>query len=240
MSVAKGKFYIFPVSDLHLGHEKFNNEFFKFWDKTFRETSKNKCIYLLGDLIDNPSSRMGAFDSSMSTEDSVQQVIDLFRPHKKYVRFCATGNHERRTKKDFNLDVTKIIAERLGAKYTSNDFFDKLEINGKELIVYGKHGTRFSKSPQLAMRGFIQDMSSIHADLCMMGHNHFSEFSSKYIRDYNGGKRRYYCFTGHFLNYENSYAHNQGKDMSLCGFQRLEVTNNCSINSKNYYLDEVR
>ena len=89
MSVAKGKFYIFPVSDLHLGHEKFNNEFFKFWDKTFRETSKNKCIYLLGDLIDNPSSRIGAFDSSMSTEDSVQQVIDLFRPHKKYVRFCA-------------------------------------------------------------------------------------------------------------------------------------------------------
>ena len=195
---------------------------------------------MLGDLIDNPSSRMGAFDSSMSTEDSVQQVIDLFRPHKKYVRFCATGNHERRTKKDFNLDVTKIIAERLGAKYTSNDFFDKLEINGKDLIVYGKHGTRFSKSPQLAMRGFIQDMSSIHADLCMMGHNHFSEFSSKYIRDYNGGKRRYYCFTGHFLNYENSYAHNQGKDMSLCGFQRLEVTNNGSINSKNYYLDEVK
>ena len=83
-------------------------------------------------------------------------------------------------------------------------------------------------------------MSSIHADLCMMGHNHFSEFSSKYIRDYNGGKRRYYCFTGHFLNYENSYAHNQGKDMSLCGFQRLEVTNNGSINSKNYYLDEVK
>ena len=43
-----------------------------------------------------------------------------------------------------------------------------------------------------------------------------------------------------FLNYENSYAHNQGKDMSLCGFQRLEVTNNGSINSKNYYLDEVK
>lgn len=30
MSVAKGKFYIFPVSDLHLGHEKFNSEFLNF------------------------------------------------------------------------------------------------------------------------------------------------------------------------------------------------------------------
>lgn len=237
--MAKGKFYIFPVSDLHIGHPNFNEGFFKYWEKVFRGTSKNKCIYLLGDLVDNPSTRIGAFDSVMSTEDAVQEVVDLFKPHRKYIKYCCTGNHEARTKKDYNLDVTKLIAERLKCDYSRNDFFDKLNVADKEVIVYGKHGTRFSKSPQLAMKNFIQDMSSIRADICMQGHNHFSEFSSKYIRDYNGGKRRYYCFTGHFLKYYGSYAHNNGNAMSLCGFQRLSVNENGSINSKNFYLDEV-
>lgn len=237
--MAKGKFYIFPVSDLHIGHENFNMGFFKYWEKVFRETSKNKCIYLLGDLVDNPSRHIGAFDSVMSTEDAVQQVVDLFKPHRKYIRFCCTGNHEARARKEFNLDITKLIAERLKCEYSKNDFFDKLTVAGNDVVVYGKHGTRFSKSPQLAMRNFITDMDSIRADVCMQGHNHFSEFSSKYIRDYNGGKRRYYCFTGHFLNYYGSYAHNNGNTMSLCGFQRLSVNPNGSVNSKNYYLDEV-
>lgn len=237
--MAKSSFYVFPVSDLHIGHEKFNLEFFKYWEKIFRSTSKNKCIYLLGDLIDNPSTRIGAFDSAMSTEDSVQQVIDLFKPYQKYIRWCATGNHESRTKKEFNLDVTKIIAERLHAKYTRNDFFDTLQFKKRNITIYGKHGTKFSMSPQLAMRGFINDMGDIQADLCMQGHNHFSEFSSKYIRTLNGGKRKYYCFTGHFLDYKNSYAHNQGKNASMCGFQRLELKQNGSVNSANYYIDEV-
>ena len=237
--MAKGKFYIFPVSDLHLGHENCNLDFFKEWEKVFRGTSKNKCIYLLGDLIDNPSHRIGAFDSVMSTEDAVQEIVDLFRPYKKYIRFVCSGNHELRTKKDYNLDVTKLIAERLKAEYTSNDFFDNLEIGKKNVVVYGKHGTRFSKSPHLAMKNFIDDMSNIDADLCMQGHNHFNEFSSNYQRSYSGGKRRYYCFSGHFLNYFDSYAHNQGKNISWCGFQRLSVDGNGSIDSKKYYLDEM-
>lgn len=237
--MAKSKFYIFPLSDLHVGHENFNPKFFRYWEKVFRNTSKNKCVYLLGDLIDNPSNRIGAFDSNMSTEDAVQEVVDLLHPHRKYIRFCCTGNHEARTKKDYNLDVTKLIAERLKCEYSRNDFFDPLNVVDNEIVVYGKHGTRFSKDPQLAMKNFIMDMSNIHADLCMQGHNHFSEFSSKFIRDYNDGKRRYYCFTGHFLDYENSYAHNQGSPVSSCCFQRLNVRENGSIGSDNYYLDEV-
>ena len=234
IDLTEGQFYIFPVSDLHYGSSWFNQGVFDKWKEAFESTWENKCIYLLGDLVEFPTTRVNAYESVMSTEDTVNEVIDLFEPYKDYVRFVATGNHEARGKKDFNLDVTKIIAKQLDAKYTRNDFYDKLNVNGNEFVVYGKHGTSTSKYPDLAMKNFKVEMGNIDAHLYLQGHNHFGEFSQKFQRDYDGGYLKSYCFTGHFMDYKDSYAHNKGLSVSPPSFFRLGVNGKLNVSSKKY------
>ena len=232
------KLYLFPLSDLHLGSAQCDLEFFDYWRKTFENAPDNKAIYLLGDLLEFPTTRIDAYSTVMSTHDALERLIELLEPYKEYIRWICTGNHEARSLKDFNYDITRSIAERLDANYTRSDFFDKIVDDDKELVVYGKHGTRISKNPSLAMNNFIRDMADIDANLCMMGHNHYCEFNSNYRRGYDEGDRRYYAFTGHFLGYEG-YARNKGLPMSQPAFLRLSIDKNLHIDARKYYKDEV-
>ena len=235
--LGKGKLYIFPVSDLHIGHKNFNERFFNFWEDAF-DIAQKKIIYLLGDIVETPSTRVSAYDTDRTTEKAIEDAVELLEPYKKYMRIAVSGNHELRLKKDFDLDITANIASRLGIEYSPNDFFDTLCLPNAEVTVYGKHGTKFSKSSDLAMKTFKEDMKILNADLCLQGHNHYTAFSSDYIRNKEGGHRRYYGFTGHFLQYNNSYAHNRGNNPSPAGFLRLAVDKNGNIGSKCFHIDE--
>lgn len=232
------KLYLFPLSDLHLGSVECDLGFFDVWRKEFEKAPDNKAIYLLGDLLEFPTTRIDAYSVTMSTHDALERVIELLSPYKEYIRYVCTGNHEARSLKDFNYDITRSIAERLDAQYTRSDFFDKIVEGDRELIIYGKHGTKVSKNSQLALNNFIRDMADIDANLYMMGHNHYCEFTSNYRRGFNDGDRRYYAFTGHFLGYDG-YARNKGLPMSQPSFLRLTVDKKLHIDAKKYYKDEV-
>ena len=150
----------------------------------------------------------------------------------------TTGNHEKRVKKDYNLDVSKFMSELLNVPYDKSDFFDKLLINNKEFIVYGKHGTKFSQRLELAEGGMIRDTSNIMADLLMQGHNHYCSFFSRPIRKQNGVKRKYYGFTGHFLEYKNSYAHEKNMNHVPQSFLRFNIDRNLIVRCDEYHKDE--
>lgn len=233
-----GKLYIFPLSDLHLGSSECDLEFFDVWCKEFEKASDNKAIYCLGDLLEFPRASLDAYGVTMSTHDAMERLIELFNPYKEYIRWVVTGNHEARTLKEHNFDITRTIAERLGANYSRSDFFDRIVEGDKEMVIYGKHGTKTSKTPQLGLNNFIRDMADIDANLYMMGHNHQMDFTSNYRRGYDGGDRRYYAFTGHFLKYDG-YARNKGLPMSQPSFLRLTVDKKLHIDAKKYYKDEV-
>ena len=231
------RMYLFFLSDLHLGSSHCNLDFFDKWCKQFEKAPDNKAIYLLGDLLEFNSTKIDAYSSMMSTHDALERLIELLEPYKEYIRYVCTGNHEARTIKDFNYDITKQIALRLDANYTRNDFFDKIIENDKELVIYGKHGTRVSKNPLLSMNNFVNDMNHINADIYACGHNHYSSFYSQYERAFDKGKRAYYLFTGHFLDYYNSYAHNKGLLISPPSFSRLSVDKNLHVVCDTYYDD---
>jgi len=232
------KLYLFPLSDLHLGSAQCDLEFFDYWRRAFEKAPQNKAIYLLGDLLEFPRASLDAYSTVMSTHDALERVIELLEPYKEYIRWCVSGNHEIRTMREHNFDVTKSIASRLDAQYSRNDFFDKIVENDKELVIYGKHGTKTSRNSQLGMNNFIRDMADIDANLCMMGHNHQLEFASNYRRGYDDGDRRYFAFTGHFLKYDG-YARDKGLPLSQPSFLRLTVDKNLHIDAKKFYKDEM-
>lgn len=231
--------YIFPLSDLHLGTKNCNLEYFETWEKVFNDTPNKKVIYLLGDLLDMPHTRLDPFSEKGSIDSNIELLLELLEPYKDYVRYCVNGNHENRLKKYFDFDITQLIANALDCPYSSNDFFDTFTVNGKPFTVYGKHGTRWSKSSDLAMRNFKMDSGSLEADLIMQGHNHYCNFSSEYIRNNNGGRRQYYAFTGNFLKYEGSYNHDRGSSKISEAFMRLELNKNLNLNCKIFNIDEV-
>ena len=230
--------YLFFLSDLHLGSKHCNLDFFYQWCKEFEKAPDNKAIYCLGDLLEVSTTRIDAYDVNLTTHEALERLIELLEPYKEYIRFVCTGNHEARTLKDFNYDITKQVATRLDAQYTRSDFFDKIVEDDKELVIYGKHGTKTSKNPMLAMNGFVNDMNHIKADLFVAGHNHYSAFYSQFERSYDGGRRASYLFSGHFLNYDG-YARNKGLLMSPPSFSRLKVDKKLHILCDTYYSDEV-
>ena len=232
--------YVFPISDLHLGSKHCNMNFFYQWCKKFEDAPDNKVIYILGDMLEFSTTRIDAYSTVMSTHEALERLIELFEPYKDYVRVVCTGNHEARSLKDFNYDITMQVANCLDAKYTRNDYFDKIIDDDKELVLYMKHGTKVSKNPLLAMNNFVSDMNHIKSDIYMQGHNHYSAFYQQYERSFDGGRRASYLFTGHFLNYDNSYAHNKGLLVSPPSFSRLKIDKNMHIVCDTFYSDEVK
>lgn len=234
----KNKLYVFPVSDLHIGSVNCNWDYIDFWKTTFKKSGKNKVIYLLGDLIDFPSQKIGSFEADRSADQQIHDILELFKPFKKYIRYSTMGNHERRAKKFFNLDIGRLIADELGCPYHFADFFDLLMIEKKPFVVYGKHGTKVNARIDLAEGGMVRDTQNIRANLLMQGHNHYCKGFSRPVTTKFGLKRRYYGFTGHFLKYNNSYAHEKNLVQNPESFIRFEIDKNQVVRWNEYHSDE--
>ena len=77
----RNKLYIFPISDLHLGSPNCDLEYFDYWCEIFDNTrTKHKIIYILGDMIDMQSLRIGAFEQNMSADEQITELIELLEP----------------------------------------------------------------------------------------------------------------------------------------------------------------
>ena len=234
----RNKLYIFPLSDLHLGSPNCDLDYFYYWEEIFNQTkTKHKVIYLLGDLIDMQNLRIGAWEQDLSADEQICELIDLLKPYRKYINYMTTGNHEKRNKKDYNLDVSKFVSEILNVRYDKSDFFDELIINNNIFTIYGKHGTKFSARPELAQGTMIRDTMNIRADLLMQGHNHYCEYFNRPIQTSTGIKRKHYAFTGHFLKYKGSYANERNMNHVPQSFLRMNIDRNLVLRCDEYHKD---
>lgn len=234
----RNKLYIFPLSDLHLGSPNCDLEYFEYWREVFEGTrTKHKIIYLLGDLIDMQSLRIGAWEQDLSADEQICELVDLLKPYRKYVNYMTIGNHGRRPKKEYNLDVGKIVSEMLNVRYDKSDFFDNLKINNKNFTIYARHGTKTSARPELAEGTMIRDTMHIRADLLMQGHNHLCNYFNRPIQTSKGIKRKHYVFSGHFLSYRGSYANEKNLSHVPQAFLRLNVDRNLIVKCDEYHKD---
>ena len=233
----KQRVNLFFVSDLHYGTQNCNIEFFNRWKRTFNNIKNEKRLYVLGDMIDAPSQTIGYWESTTDLNEAIEEVTRQFKQIRKYIVGWVSGNHEARTEKTHHFNPAKVIAENLEVPYYPVDCWDKFKVNDKTYKIYCTHGSRFSKSPQLAMNNFIKDMANIDANICVMGHNHFCEFANLYTRTKEGGYRRYYAFSGSFFKYENSYAHRRTPAKYPESFQKIMIDPYNQVNNHVYTAD---
>ena len=125
---------IIPLADVHLGSaECMEMEFIKFID-TVKETP-NTYLAVLGDLLDNgiKSSVSNTYKQVMSPSQAKREMINILKPVADRIIVILPGNHELRSKKESDCDITFDMACELGIenRYRENLAFLKIQL-GKD------------------------------------------------------------------------------------------------------------
>lgn len=239
----KDKLYILAIGDIHLGSPECNIEYLQYWREMVSRIKNPKRIILMGDLIDTASKRIG--NSSFKQEFDVNAQIDwittFLKPLKDDIVFSCHGNHDYlRVSKEFDLNISKLIADYLGCG-SGDQFLDEFLVNGKPFTIYANHGKGSNAYAHLAQGKIQRETSTISANLYLQGHNHRLDFFSVPIRTVNGLERKYYGFTGAFLNYgENGYPSQMFLPVLPPAFQFITMDKYLNLNNINYFIDQRR
>lgn len=175
---------LIPVADVHLGSlECHMKEWFKFCK--WLEEQPNTYIVTIGDLLDNATKNSvgNGFEAVMRPREAKKKMVECLTPIKHKILLATGGNHERRTDKDVDQDLTYDIFSKLDLEdiYSENIGFLKIQIgqkngNGKMnptymfAITHGNGSSIYTGSS--AVKGERFGMAIDNIDCLMMGHTH--------------------------------------------------------------------
>jgi hypothetical protein len=181
----------------------------------------NLYILLMGDLIDaGLKSSVGAsmYQQEFNPQKQMEEIIDLLTPLAEagLILGIHKGNHEARIEKDTGIDITKVMCRILGVRYLGSAMWSLFRVDKRPYKVYSMHGSTGSRFLHTKLKALTDISHSFSADLLAMGHVHektdgeqvvqFLDLKTKTIKE----RKKYLVLTGHFLNYDNSYAQDKG------------------------------
>lgn len=113
-----GDIDIFPISDVHLGAmEHAETE----WQSFIKSVEKsNAYLILAGDLLNNgvrTSKFVNPFDEVLRPREAKRRMVEYLEPVKDRILCVVTGNHERRTLKDDDQDLSYDICSKLDIEH---------------------------------------------------------------------------------------------------------------------------
>jgi predicted phosphodiesterase len=211
-----GSFHLWPFSDLHFGAPEFNDSlFFETLERTWEDPEA--VLILNGDLIEastRTSVGSGVYEQKVAAQEQLEWVVDTFKPFADQGRILGVtnGNHEDRITKATGVDVTRTYAQMLGVPYFQHGGHFKLRAGDQNYHAYFTHGSSSARLPHTKIRQTLDLARFIDADLYGMGHVHeLQAHTQEYrrINNRNGAVEivpKLFVLTGHYLNYENSYA----------------------------------
>lgn len=130
-TIASPQITVIPVSDVHLGAiEHCKKEWSKFCDMI--KNTPDTYITLGGDLINNSirTSVANPFDEVMRPKDQKKRMVEYLEPIRDRILCAVSGNHEARSMKDADTDITYDIMAKLDLEdlYRENAAFVKLSL----------------------------------------------------------------------------------------------------------------
>ena len=125
---------LIPVSDVHLGAaECMEKEWIAFIKMV--EESENTYITLGGDLLNNAtkSSVSNIYDEVYRPSEAKRMMARMLEPIRDRILCAVGGNHERRSSKDVDDDITYDIMAKLDIEnlYRENIAFLKIQLGNK-------------------------------------------------------------------------------------------------------------
>ena len=203
-----------PLGDIHFGDKSANLPRVKETVDWIADHEHARAI-LMGDLMNCATkSSVGAavFDESFSGQEQYELMLELLGPIKDKIYGSFIGNHEQRIINTTGYNVTKMLAKQMGHKYYGYGSFIKLNVSGKNYIIYGTHGCSGATLPYTKIKKVLDMSSYIIADVYLYAHVHDIQVHTQEVKRVDMRKRiverlkKYYILTGGYLNYEDSYA----------------------------------
>ena len=219
------KLTIIPIADVHIGDKLSNLKLLK---EVLERIKKEEHTYTIinGDLCNMAlkNSKSDVYSDNLSPMEQVLKATDLLEGIKNKILVISSGNHEDRTQKETNIDVTRLIAKQLGIedRYANGWWYLYLTFGQdkkKRPITYGITGIHGygggRKSGGKINR--LEDMSQVViADMYLMSHTHkpISTKNCIYMPYYQSKalskQEMYYLMTNSFLESDGGYAEKTG------------------------------
>jgi predicted phosphodiesterase len=112
-----GEIEVYGLGDLHIGSREFDKRAFKGIVQEILAKGNRYCV-VLGDVVDNglENSKTSPYSQLMTPHEQMDDAQELLQPlaDGKRILGWTDGNHEQRTSKLADVDISKLLAERLG------------------------------------------------------------------------------------------------------------------------------
>lgn len=189
-------------------------------------------VILMGDMI-NCGTKLsiggGRMDDIMNAQEQYETVVALLWPIRKKIYGIHIGNHEQRIYNETGVNLSKIMAKELETRYLGFSAFHLIRVRKQNYIVFSTHGASGASLPHTKIKRCLDLATFIDADIYMMGHVHSLQVQTQEVKrvDLKTRKvikeRKNFILTGHYLNYEDSYADQKNLRPSEQGCAKIRL-----------------
>lgn len=239
-----GDIDIYPIADVHLGAiEHAEPE----WQAFLKRLEKDDAyIVLAGDLLNNSTRGTkfaNPFDEVLRPREAKRRMVEYLEPVKDRILCVVSGNHEARTLKDSDQDLTYDICAKLNIEhlYRENMAFMKVECGNRKsedkslcsyvfCVTHGSGGGIYTGAAVNKSERFGNVIEGV--DCIITGHVHkgFVSKPAKIVVDARNGfvSMRHYVVIScvSWLNYGGYAARAQLIPAQVCDPQRLHLVAN--------------
>jgi hypothetical protein len=184
---------IYPLNDLHIGYKHTDMKLFNQFKKFILEDER-RFIICNGDLINNgiKTSISDVYEESINPREQKKKLVEELKPVKDRILGITTGNHEERSSKLTNQDVSEDVAESLGLShlYSNNGLFIKVSLGERAdktrqitYLIHAFHGVGGGKKSGSSINN-LEDyaLGFEGVDIFTMAHVH-KKIGSKFVKN---------------------------------------------------------
>lgn len=207
---------LFNIGDLHRADHSCDVEtFHRIIDRIARDP--NAYWVSTGDLL-NVAVRNGKHASiygSATLEEEFETLVEELAPIKHKCLGVVNSNHSQRVQNSVGINIDKLFCKELGVPYLGDFGVLNLTLQRTSYYVVMHHGSPGGGGRMKGAKANLLDsMEQIlpAADLYLTGHTHQFMHHINEVRSIDRKRnliaehKSWFCTTGHFLKWENSYA----------------------------------
>jgi ribosomal protein S27E len=221
-----------PIGDIHVGAPKGQCD----WAKVKREldyilNTPNTYMYGMGDYMDCAQKMVGGhggpnlFQSSLSPMEQYNVIEDAFKPLAKEGKIIGlhAGNHEDWIMQQNGIQIIDLLCRSLNVPFLGPGCDTTLTVNKQKYSIYSQHGSSNARLKYTKLGALINATRDIFSEIFLYGHVHQLGVQKGGKRLGNSQMKTYYILTGHFLNWEGSYAQAFGLDVCPSGCAQIKL-----------------
>lgn len=193
-------------------------------------------VYILGmgDYIEaglRESVGDSVYIQEFNPDKQAEQMVGLLMPLAKAGLLIGMlrGNHEARISKETSVDITKWMARVLDVPYLGAACWNLLYVGSQSYTLYALHGSTGSRFIHTKLKAVTDISHNFDADIIAMGHVH--ELADDWLivqqvsrtRKVVAERKKILLLTGHYLNYDDSYAQEKGYGVGKQGSPKLKL-----------------